>query len=119
MFSAVSASAARTTQPSTGRRSGAWKAIIATAPTHVIGAFTSTRIQPWMKFCTCDTSLVTRVISDGVPSLPAASSGSLCTAAYRPARSSAATSCEVRHDSQLRITAASAPAAATPSITPP
>ena len=51
-------------------RPASWRSAITTPPTHMIGAATSIVQVTTTSICTCWTSFVVRVISDGAPNLP-------------------------------------------------
>ncbi len=92
-----------TTTPSTGTMTSSradsgtsWLSAIRTPPTHMIGAVTIKVNVIRASICTCWTSLVVRVISDGAPKRPTSRAEKDCTCAKTAARRSRPTAIEVR-----------------------
>ena len=90
-----------------------------TPPTHITGAMTISVSAICRNIWICWTSLVLRVISDGVPNLFSSAAANPCTRSKTSARTSAPTLIDTR-DARYTPTAAMTPmASAIPSITAP
>lgn len=77
-----------TTASSTPDRGTSWPSAITMPPTHMIGADTISVNDISTSICTCWTSLVVRVISDGAPNWPTSRAEKLCTRSKIAARTS-------------------------------
>lgn len=93
----LTATASTGTTPSSSDDSGtSWPSAMMMPPTHMIGAETIIVNVISTSICTCWTSLVVRVISEGAPNCPTSRAEKLCTWSKTDLRMSRPTAIAVR-----------------------
>ncbi len=92
----VTPSTGTTPSSSTADSGTSWPSAMKMPPKHMIGAVTIRVNAISVTVCTCCTSLVVRVISEGAPNRPTSRAEKDCTRSKTPARMSRPTAAAVR-----------------------